>query len=64
VTKQPRIHNYLDPKFWEAFPNTPAWEFARFVRLARLGSPRFPSEEELNERTAVERSLAYCRQLS
>ena len=63
VTKQPRIHNYLDPKFWEAFPNTPAWEFARFMNLARQGSPRYPTDAEAEERGAVERSLTYCKNL-
>ena len=63
VTKQPRIHNYLEPGFWEAFPHTPAWEFARFVKLAREGSPRYPTDAEADERAAVERSLAYCKQL-
>ncbi len=63
VTKQPRIHNYLDPGFWEAFPHTPAWEFARFMKLARSGSPRYPTDAEADERAAVERSLAYCKEL-
>jgi sugar phosphate isomerase/epimerase len=63
VTKQPRIHNYLEPGFWDAFPHTPAWEFARFVKLAREGSPRYPTDAEADERAAVERSLAYCKQL-
>jgi sugar phosphate isomerase/epimerase len=63
VTKQPRIHNYLDPGFWDAFPHTPAWEFARFVKLAREGSPRYPTDAEADEKAAVERSLAYCKEL-
>ncbi|MBS1824651.1 MAG: sugar phosphate isomerase/epimerase [Acidobacteria bacterium] len=34
-----RTHNIYDRKFWEAFPNTPAHEFARFLALAEKGSP-------------------------
>ncbi len=30
---------YFEPDFWKAFPKTPAWEFARFVALARGGRP-------------------------
>ena len=30
---------YLEPGFWKAFPRTPAWEFARFVALAKSGHP-------------------------
>jgi len=78
VTRQPRIHGYLDPKFWEAYPTTPAWEFARFVKLARQGSPRYPAEPNpplaadspaykaflvAEERAAVERSARYCKDL-
>ncbi len=77
VTHQPRIHNYLDPAFWRAFPATPASEFARFLKLAHQGSPKYPPEppgikpdtpqykaflvEE--ERTALERSIRYCKDL-
>lgn len=77
ITRQPRIHNYLDPAFWDAFPSTPAWEFARFLRLARQGAPHHPPElpagvrpdtpqyksflvEE--ERSALERSIGYCKE--
>jgi 3-oxoisoapionate decarboxylase len=39
VSNQPRILNYHDQKFWEIFPNTPAWEFARFLALCDRGKP-------------------------
>ncbi|HUJ50508.1 MAG TPA: hypothetical protein VLW25_09920, partial [Bryobacteraceae bacterium] len=29
----------LEPEFWRVFPHTPAWEFARFVALAKNGHP-------------------------
>ena len=77
VTRQPRIHNYQDPAFWDAFRSTPAWEFARFLRLARQGSPRYPPEPPAGvaagspeykaflvaeERRDLERSIQYCKQ--
>ncbi len=77
VTRKPRVHNYLDSAFWDAYRSTPAWEFARFLRLARQGSPRYPPEPAglkpdspdykaflvAEERRALERSLTYCQQL-
>ena len=39
VSNQPRILNYHDPKFWETYPTTPAWEFARFLALCDRGKP-------------------------
>jgi sugar phosphate isomerase/epimerase len=37
--RPPRPFNYLDADFWKAFPKMPAWEFARFVALAKSGHP-------------------------
>ena len=37
--RPPRPMNYLDADFWKAFPKMPAWEFARFVALAKSGHP-------------------------
>jgi len=37
--RPPAIHAYLEPDFWKPFPKTPAWEFARFVELAKSGHP-------------------------
>ena len=31
--------NYHDPKFWDLYRNTPAWEFARFLTLCDRGKP-------------------------
>jgi sugar phosphate isomerase/epimerase len=39
VSGQPRIMNYHDPKFWDLYRNTPAWEFARFLTLCDKGKP-------------------------
>jgi 3-oxoisoapionate decarboxylase len=40
IVTGPRYFNYRDPKFWEAYRKTPAWEFERFVALAEKGKPR------------------------
>ena len=37
--RPPAVHRYFDAGFWKAFPKMPAWEFARFVALARSGHP-------------------------
>ena len=35
-----RVYPYRDPKFWDAYRNTPAWEFQRFVEIAERGKAR------------------------
>ena len=40
IVTGPRFFNYRDPKFWDAYRKTPAWEFARFLALADKGAPR------------------------
>ena len=40
IVTGPRSFNYRDPKFWDAYRRTPAWEFERFVALAEKGKPR------------------------
>ncbi len=76
VTRKPRVHNYQDPAFWDLYRSTPAWEFARFLRLARQGSPRYPPEPPgikpdapeykaflvAEERRDLERSMKYCKE--
>ncbi len=37
--RPPRPLPYLEVEFWKAFPQMPAWEFARFVQLAKSGHP-------------------------
>ena len=39
VSRQPRIFNVLDPKFWDSYRKMPAWEFSRFLALAERGKP-------------------------
>jgi 3-oxoisoapionate decarboxylase len=37
--RPPTVLPYLEADFWNAFPKMPAWEFARFVALAKSGRP-------------------------
>ena len=39
VSGNPRMFNYRDPKFWELYKATPAWEFSRFLTLCDKGKP-------------------------
>ncbi len=64
----PRRLPYHDPKFWEAYRNTPAWEFERFAELAARGKP-YPDEpwqtpnEARRERDALDESLAFTKKI-
>jgi 3-oxoisoapionate decarboxylase len=77
--RPPGVLPYLEDDYWRAFPDTPAWEFARFERLVRRGVPftgtmvtvaprtEVPSEyhEALRAQQLydVERSVAWVRDL-
>jgi 3-oxoisoapionate decarboxylase len=37
--RPPQVLNYLEQEYWEAYPDTPASEFAQFVALAKSGAP-------------------------
>jgi 3-oxoisoapionate decarboxylase len=37
--RPPTVLPYNEPDFWKAFPNMPAWEFARFLQLVKKGHP-------------------------
>lgn len=39
VSRQPRVFNVFDGKFWDNYRKMPAWEFSRFVTLADRGKP-------------------------
>ena len=68
IVTGPRPFNYLDPKFWEAYRKTPAWEFARFLALAEKGTPRPPAPPvprdaaAAREREDLEASIRWTRQ--
>jgi hypothetical protein len=75
--RPPRMLPYLEADFWKAFPRMPAWEFARFVQLAKTGHPfmgamviedvpgkRAPVMDEAlkeQQRVDLERSFEYAR---
>jgi len=77
--RPPRMLDYLTADFWKAFPKMPAWEFARFVALAKSGHPflgamvvedvagkRLPVMDEAlkeQQRIDLERSFEYCRNM-
>jgi sugar phosphate isomerase/epimerase len=37
--RPPNTYPYLEQDFWKIYPKTPAWEFARFVAIAKNGHP-------------------------
>lgn len=72
-----RVLNYMEPEFWEVFPDTPAAEFARFERLVRDGEPfikpmltvnwrdmpeGYASALAIQQRLDLERSVVFCKQ--
>jgi sugar phosphate isomerase/epimerase len=63
-----RKYPYFDPKFWDAYRNTPAHEFSRFVAIADKGTPRemptVPKEKQAQqERADLEASIVYTKKL-
>lgn len=69
IVTGPRVFAFEDPKFWEAYRATPAWEFERFLAIAEKGTPRpkqDPVPKELaqqREREDLEASLRYTHTL-
>ncbi len=69
IVTPPRIFAFEDPKFWESYRGTPAWEFERFLAIAEKGAPRpklDPVPKELaqqREREDLEASLRYTYKL-
>jgi sugar phosphate isomerase/epimerase len=74
----PEVVPYLEHGFWKVFPRTPAWEFARFLKLAKSGHPYIGPmviagwgvkstvvEAAFHEqqRTDLERSLEYAKKV-
>jgi sugar phosphate isomerase/epimerase len=64
----PRIFPYRDPAFWDAYRQTPAWEFERFLEIAERGKPYKEEpwedgDEAERERHALDESLAYTKKL-
>src|SRR2546425_872795 len=53
IVTGPRNFNYRDPKFWDAYRSTPAWEFARFLALAEKGTTRTAPPQVSREAAAA-----------
>jgi sugar phosphate isomerase/epimerase len=68
IVTAPRIFAYRDPKFWDAYRTTPAWEFERFAAIAERGKPHpftpAPKDQaQQREREDLEASIAYTKKL-
>ena len=74
----PRVLNYWEDAYWEAFPEARASEFARFQRLVNAGTPytgtavvtvpgdaapdAYTAAKVAQQRFDLERSVRYCRE--
>lgn len=69
IVTNARVFPYLDQKFWAAYRNQPAWEFARFLKIAEQGHPREPLPQLrgdaalARERADLEASLTFTRNI-
>jgi sugar phosphate isomerase/epimerase len=70
IVTGPRVFAFREPKFWEAYRNTPAWEFERFLEIADRGKPlppqpriADPEAARRKEREDFEASLEYLKRL-
>jgi len=69
IVTPPRMYDYLKPEFWPPYRNTPAWEFARFLKLAENGAPRPPlprvppEQVAQRQREDLEVSFAWMKKL-
>lgn len=77
-TLAPKVLNYLEPAYWEIYPDLPAAEFAQFVQLAQNGrpytqpvltsswanlSPTVKAALALEQQQQLEKSVTYCRKV-
>jgi sugar phosphate isomerase/epimerase len=64
----PRILPFKEPKFWDSYRTTPAWEFERFLEIAERGKPYQDepwekADEAKRERDALDASLSYTKKI-
>jgi hypothetical protein len=72
----PKVLNYLDDSYWNAYDELPAAEFAQFLQLVHSGtpytqplltaswgnlSPEYKVAIAQEQRTQLEKSVHYCR---
>jgi len=73
----PRVLNYLEPSYWDAYPGTPAAEFVEFLKLVQAGQapttptltarwagnpPEVQAALRVQQQLDLERSIRYCRE--
>jgi len=73
----PKVLNYLEPSYWDAYPDMPAAEFVEFLKLVRAGQaptapmltarwegnpPEYQAALRLQQRIDLDRSIRYCRE--
>lgn len=68
IVTGPRHFPIFDPKFWDGYRNTPAWEFSQFLALAEKGKPspfQTPPKEQAaqREREDLESSVRWVQEL-
>jgi len=69
IVTNARVFPYLDEQFWAPYRNQPAWEFARFLRIAERGHLREPlpplrgDASLARERADLEASLIFTRNI-
>lgn len=69
IVTQPRTFPYLEPRFWDGYRHTPAWEFSRFLALVDKGKQRqaeapVPKDRVAQqEREDLEASMIYTKRL-
>ncbi len=68
IVMGPRMFPYHDPKFWDPYRATPAWEFERFAAIAEHGKPYeiHPApkgQAQQREREDLEASIAYTKKI-
>lgn len=74
----PRVLEYMDPVYWDVYPDTPAVEFVEFLRLVQTGypymgptlsaqwsgnPPEYQAALTVQQRLDLERSVRYCREV-
>jgi len=72
----PKVLNYLEPDYWDIYPDLPASEFAQFLQLVHSGSPytqpvltaswvdlppTYKAALALEQQRQLEKSVRYCR---
>src|SRR5947207_435655 len=55
IVTAPRMFAVDDPKFWDGYRKTPAWEFARFLALADKGQPHASAPPAASKEAGIDR---------